>query len=344
MNELQERTYIEDDEIDLFEIIDILVKRKFFIIISFVVFTILGLGGALYYRSIKPFILAKQFSIDYSYTERDYFFNKSKIVLNKINPNNILLMNKCVNKFFNIKELEELYKKNYFQKNYSKSKFLQEIIKISTINQENSQQNKHIFEIEIKKNQLLEIEMKKDQLFSKKYILEIKMKKNELLQKEIINTYFLILKEEIENDMLKNIDEKYSIIKFENEKSKNELIKIKKQIENILIKYSNMISDKTNLEELINFINPALVIEKNKIADIYTNTSDLLIGFETLKDEKNYNNILNNIIKEDTSIYTVDLESKAKFILLGVSIFGIVFGIMGAFVLEFIETYKKRKI
>ena len=32
MNELQERTYIEDDEIDLFEIIDILVKRKFFII------------------------------------------------------------------------------------------------------------------------------------------------------------------------------------------------------------------------------------------------------------------------------------------------------------------------
>lgn len=29
MNELQERKYIEDDEIDLFEIIDILVKRKF---------------------------------------------------------------------------------------------------------------------------------------------------------------------------------------------------------------------------------------------------------------------------------------------------------------------------
>lgn len=29
MNELQERKYIEDDEIDLFELIDILVKEKF---------------------------------------------------------------------------------------------------------------------------------------------------------------------------------------------------------------------------------------------------------------------------------------------------------------------------
>ena len=104
MNELQERKYIEDDEIDLFELIYILVKRKFFIIISFVLFTIIGLGGALYYRSVKPFILAKKFSIDYSYAEKDYFFNKSKIVLNKINPNNILLNDKYINKLFNIKE------------------------------------------------------------------------------------------------------------------------------------------------------------------------------------------------------------------------------------------------
>lgn len=314
MNELQERTYIEDDEIDLFEIIDILVKRKFFIIISFVLFTIIGLGGALYYRSIKPFILAKQFSIDYSYTERDYFFNKSKIVLNKINPNNILLNDKYINKLFSIKELEKIYKETSPKDDYSKVKFLQKIIKIGYDEKLNN------------------------------YTLEVEMKKNESLQKKIIDTYLLILKDEIENDILKNIDEKYSTVKFENEKSKNELIKIEKQIENILITHSNMISDKTDLGELIKFINPTLVIEKNKIADIYSNTSNLLVGFDTLKDENNFNLILNNIIKEKSSIYAVDSSSKAKFILLGVSIFGIVFGIMGAFVLEFIETYKKRKI
>ncbi|MCF2639873.1 hypothetical protein I6E31_07795 [Fusobacterium varium] len=314
MNELQERTYIEDDEIDLFEIIDILVKRKFFIIISFVLFTIIGLGGALYYRSVKPFILAKKFSIDYSYAEKDYFFNKSKIVLNKINPNNILLNDKYINKLFSIKELEEMYKETSPKDDYSKVKFLQEIIKINFDEKLNS------------------------------YTLEVEMKRNELLQKEIINTYLLILKDEIENDIVKNIDEKYSTIKSENEKSKNELAKIEKQIENILITHSNMISDKTDLGELIKFINPTLVIEKNKITDIYTNTSNLLVGFDTLKDENNFNLILNNIIKEKSSIYAVDSSSKAKFILLGVSIFGIVFGIMGAFVLEFIETYKKRKI
>ena len=142
---------------------------------------------------------------------------------------------------------------------------------------------------------------------------------------------------------MKNIDEKYSTIKSENEKSKNELAKIEKQIENILITHSNMISDKTDLGELIKFINPTLVIEKNKITDIYTNTSNLLVGFDTLKDEKNFNLILNNIVKEKSSIYAVEFKSKAKFILLGISIFGIMFGIMGAFVLEFIETYKKRR-
>lgn len=314
MNELQERKYIEDDEIDLFEIIDILVKRKFFIIISFVLFTILGLGGALYYRSVKPFILAKQFSIDYSYAEKDYFFNKSKIVLNKINPNNILLNDKYINKLFNIKELEEMYKESSPKDDYSKVKFLQKIIKINFDEKLNN------------------------------YILEVEMKRNESLQKEIINTYLLILKDEIENDIVKNIDEKYSIIKSENEKSKNELAKIEKQIENILITHSNMTSDKTDLGELIKFINPTLVIEKNKITDIYTNTSNLLVGFDTLKDENNFNLILNNIVKENSSIYAIDFKSKAKFILLGISIFGIVFGIMGAFVLEFIETYKKRKI
>ena len=104
-----------------------------------------------------------------------------------------------------------------------------------------------------------------------------------------------------------------------------------------------MISDKTDLGELIKFINPTLVIEKNKITDIYTNTSNLLVGFDTLKDENNINLILDNIIKENSSIYAIEFKSKAKFILLGISIFGIVFGIMGAFVLEFIETYKKRK-
>lgn len=313
MNELQERKYIEDDEIDLFEIIDILVKRKFFIIISLVLFTIIGLGGALYYRSVKPFILAKKFSIDYSYAEKDYFFNKSKIVLNKINPNNILLNDKYINRLFSIKELEEMYKDTSPKDDYSKVKFLQEIIKINFDEKLNS------------------------------YTLEVEMKRNELLQKEIIDTYLLILKDEIENDILKNIDEKYSTIKSENEKSKTELAKIEKQIENILITHSNMISDKTDLGELIKFINPTLVIEKNKITDIYTNTSNLLVGFDTLKDEKNFNLILNNIVKEKSSIYAVEFKSKAKFILLGISIFGIIFGVMGAFVLEFIETYKKRR-
>ena len=41
MNELQERKYIEDDEIDLMEIIKILIDNKITIIVTTLVFTLI---------------------------------------------------------------------------------------------------------------------------------------------------------------------------------------------------------------------------------------------------------------------------------------------------------------
>lgn len=313
MNELEKFNYTQDDEIDLFELIDILIKRKLFIIISFVIFTVIGLGGALYYRATKPFILAKQFSINYAVAERDYFFSKSKLILKQVNPDNIFLTDKYIDKFFSIKELEELYKESAPKDDYSKVKFLKEIIKINYDEK------------------------------SKNYTLEVEMKKNEALQKEIINTYTSLLKDEIQNDIIKNIEDRYSTVKIENEKAKNELAEIEKEISELISKNSNMISEKTSIEEILRLVNPSIMIEKNIISDTYNTTSNLLIGFDNLKENENFDALINNIIRDNSSIYSVEFKSKAKFILLGVSIFGIVFGVMGAFVLEFIENYKKSR-
>lgn len=313
MNELKKMDYVQDEEIDLFELIDIMVKRKLFIIISFILFTIVGFGGAIYYRSVKPFVLAKQFSINYTYAEKDYFFNKSEVILNQLRPNNILLVDEYINKFFKIDGLEELYKKTSPKDNYSKVKFLQDIIKINFDEK------------------------------TKNYTLEIEIKKNIKLQENIINTYIEILKNELKTNIVSYVDEKYLSIYKENEKAKNDLKTIEEKITEILTLHSKMISEKTSIAELINIVNPSIIIEKNKISDIYTRTSNQLLGMEALKKDNNVEKIIKGIIQEDSSIYAIDIKSKAKFILLGFSIFGIVIGTMGAFVLEFIENYKKSR-
>ena len=52
-----------DDEIDLYELIEILVRHKWSIVITTVVCTLLSLGGALYVRSKTPNYLIKNILI-----------------------------------------------------------------------------------------------------------------------------------------------------------------------------------------------------------------------------------------------------------------------------------------
>lgn len=66
----------------------------------------------------------------------------------------------------------------------------------------------------------------------------------------------------------------------------------------------------------------------------------MLIGLDGLKRDNN----IKNIVSLDSSIYEVETKSKAKMILAIGIVFGMVLGIMSAFIAEFINSYKKRSI
>ena len=115
-----------DDEIDLYELIEILVRHKWSIVITAIVCTLLSLGAALYIRSKAPDYLIKNIVI-----QQESYELKG---VNRIDVDAVLLQDKNVEKILEIESLKNRYlevvPKN-MQNIASGRKFLQDIITIS---------------------------------------------------------------------------------------------------------------------------------------------------------------------------------------------------------------------
>ncbi|WP_294666272.1 hypothetical protein [uncultured Fusobacterium sp.] len=311
MNQLERKEYYEEDEIDIYELVDIIIKRKILVLGIFIICSLLGLGAAFFVRSLKEDTLALKFNINYSKIESNYFFKKSGLTLTRININNILITNKYVDEFFKIKDLNNLYLEKVKEENktdYSKSKFLNNILKVSYNNDGNN------------------------------YTVSVTMKKNPELQKDILNKYIEIIKSINHTQVDDEIENRYAFIKTENISSKEKLNSIENNIKEILEKEKNFMTKDTNIKEFIEYTNPVLAVEKEKISDLYNQSAEMLIGLDGLKRDDN----IKNIISLDSSVYEIETKSKAKMILVIGILFGMVPGIMSAFIAEFIDNYKKR--
>lgn len=62
MNQLEKREYYEEDEIDIYELVDIIIKRKILVLAIFIICSLLGLGAAFFVRSLKQDTLALKFN------------------------------------------------------------------------------------------------------------------------------------------------------------------------------------------------------------------------------------------------------------------------------------------
>lgn len=313
MNQLERKEYYEEDEIDIYELISIIIKRKMLVLAIFIICSLLGLGAALFVRSFQKNTLALKFNINYDKLENNYFFTKSGLNLTKINVDNILITNKYVDEFFKLEKLNELYLGKVKEDNrndYSKSKFLNNILKVSYDKDTNI------------------------------YTVSVTMKKEQELQKEMLNKYITIIESLINIQVDDEIENRYTFVESENRISKEKLNEIENIIKEILEKEKSSLSKDTNIKEFIEYTNPALSVEKEKVSDLYNQSSEMLIGLNGLKrDDK-----IKNIISLDSSIYEIETKSKVKIILAVGVLLGIVLGIMSAFIAEFIDNYKKRSI
>ncbi|MGL5623986.1 Wzz/FepE/Etk N-terminal domain-containing protein [Cetobacterium sp.] len=289
-----------DDEIDLYELIEILVRHKWSIVLTTIFCTILSLGAALYVRSKTPNYLMKSILI-----QQDTYGLKG---VNKINTDTILLQDKNVERILEIKPIKAEYLKNTpenLRTISSERKFLEDIITIS-------KNDKNPNEISIK----------------------TKILADENSSKDVINTYIDILKEQ---DNLGDVIKKEKALKMTSlENSKEGLKKIQEEILEIFKKDSDLKSLKP--EEKINYLNskyPEIFLRKSDQEKYFNSYSNELVRLELIDNKL-------DIIKENTDIYLVKTQSKAKLILAVGIVMGLFLGIMVAFLKEFIDGYKRR--
>ena len=166
------------------------------------------------------------------------------------------------------------------------------------------------------------------------------MKKDQELQKDILNKYITIIESLINIQVDDEIENRYTFVESENRISREKLNKIENHIKEILEKEKNNLNKDTNIKEFIEYTNPILSVEREKVTSLYNQSSEMLIGLNGLKRDDE----VKNIITLDSSIYEIETKSKAKMILAVGILLGIVLGIMSAFIAEFIDNYKKRTI
>lgn len=239
-----------DDEIDLYELIEILVRHKWSIVITTVLCAILSLGAALYVRSKTPNYLIKSILI-----QQDTYGLKE---VNRINVDTILLQDKNVKKILEIEPIKAEYLSETpkeMQNMASERKFLQEIITVFK-NEKNPE------EVSIK----------------------VEIVADENSSRNVINKYIDILREQ---DNLSDVITKEKKFKSDSlEKIKIEIENIQNEILNIFKNDVDLRALKP--EEKMNYIAskyPELNLRKNEQEKYYNTYVNELVKLDSLNDK-----------------------------------------------------------
>lgn len=241
-----------DDDIDLYELVEILARHKWSIAITIIVCTLLSLGAALYVRNNTSNYMIKSILIQ----QDDYGLKN----VNKIDADTVLLQDKNVEKILEI----ELIKKEYLEKTpkemqniSSKREFLQKMITVS-------RNDKKSEEISIKTKILVD----------------------ETTGKNIINKYIDILREQ--DNLVEVIAKKKTLKSKSLERSKNEIENIQNEILDIFKNDPDLRNLKS--EEKMNYIAskyPKLNLRKNEQEKYYSTYVNELIKLDSLSNKTN---------------------------------------------------------
>lgn len=238
-----------DDEIDLYELIEILVRHKWSIVVTTMICTLLSLGAALYVRSKTPNYLIKNILV-----QQESYDLKG---VNRIDVDAVLLQDKNVEKILEIESLKRKYLDavpESMQNVTSKRKFLQDMITVS-------KSGKTLEEVAIK--------------------TEINVDEN--TGREVINSYIDILKEQ---DNLSQVVSNEKTVKLkELENIKNSL----KEVQNEMAVIFKSDSDLRELkpEDRVNYISykyPELTLRKDEQEKYHNAYVDEIVKLNTLND------------------------------------------------------------
>lgn len=339
MNELQERKYIEDDEIDLMEIIKILIDNKITIIVTTLVFTLIViLGGYLYNKKNSAYNTILGFNylgIEKGLNPNGTQFNKNDLVsTNELN----YLFDKYSEKGLKSKDLKSL-RQNIEVKGivpqYITERIEQALKKGETLSYTPTQ-----YSISLKDgNKDIAEELVQDVIaeFNKKYKPQYEISEVSLNNSYDYDDYIVILKEHINRLLLETkgeMKEKFSskitgvsYIELSRKIQNYENVNLKKYISYIdVYNFSNnVLTKKTRLEADIKM----LKLEKSKLLgeaevvkkalDEYKPTTKQLVlpsigemGIKLDTENEYYSKLLGKYIELNTLAANKDYEIKYK--------------------------------
>lgn len=313
MMQERENFCYEDEEINLYDIVDIMGKYKKVIISILLIGFALSFALALSLRNYNRKEVTKQdFIVDYSILESSFYYQMINLNYVKFDPKTVFQKEEYIDRFLTVDYIKEEFEKKI------------------------SEQEKFIIDKKIKAlSEIIKLEENKGV-----YTLTVISDNKSNAGYEIIDIYFSILKEQI-IERLKNLikTEKDKAFILKNESSKK-LDDIKLEIAKVLKSEKTGDISIDDMSTLFAFKEPRLVADNIFYQELYKRTSKQLLGAENIIENPD---LIEKIIQKTSSLIVTKEKGIAKYILLG-GIFLSCF-IVAIFIMlkEFIEGYKKHK-
>ena len=313
----------KEEEIDIYQLIDIFIRN----IKTFVIIFIIGLIATALFVGKKVLLDKKNvLSIQYTlnYDELESYLN-GKVFYPKKSPTDILLDDKYLEKLFENKELKSLYEASV------------------TEDRENiTTKRRFLNNSKILENLSMKKVVSKDEeesVSANAYKLTVKTKRNldkdKKIAYSILESYLEVLKNYYQEKMFSFIGERKKFL----EKS---LPILKKELEkNAVDKEGLNISSTTNGDNYLKYVYP---IKVSNIDSYYPDYTRYENEYQAIKNmfELNLDDV-DNFIKYDSSIIEEKVKSK-NLMFLGIGIFlSFALGVVGAFGREFVKGYKKSR-
>jgi hypothetical protein len=318
----------DDDEIDLYEILDVILRRKWTIIITTLLCSILGFGAALYYSKVlKPEKYAMDFTINYGIFNPEM---QSELMIPVFSVTTILNRDTVVEEFFKIEDLQKEFAASKADLSAGETEawrdFLREILEIKPLLDKQDETTLNL----------------------KRYTASTTLKKDSKLHSELLNKFWDILNESIIIETDRKLQQIEALTKKQMESSLSTLDALGKKFDAILKENLNFGENDLDLQLLIKFpdtqllikyMDPAAYSRNEEEIKLYAYYNGLDKKIVTLRDRIDNGELL----YRNTSIYKVKVSGKGK-IILGVGIIaGICFGLFLAFTKEFWSSYQRRK-
>ena len=317
-----EDDFQEENEISIYDIVNIFIKNiKLFVIVSIlgIIVTCLYIGKRVIFD--KNSVLAINYTLNYAELES---YLGGKVYYPKKSPNEILLEDKYLEKFFENKELKEYYEKNVKENRDNiniKRQFLID--------------NKILENISRKEN----LEIKDSPIIPDSYKVTVKINKrydkDGNVSYKILEAYLNILKDYYNENVFKYINNREKYLE-------GAIPILKKELTDNTIETKVVITDMMNNEN--NYLKYFFPIKVSNIDSYYPEYVKLESEYQSIRTLFRLDlNKIENFIKYDSSII-VEREKSGNIIKLGIGIFlSLCLGILVIFVKEFFKGYKKNK-